>query len=180
MSICISFALAEVSKIEAAAGSCDDELFDRIVDENREDLEADLAEREPEELSELEALRRLIFDDYTGNDWNNTFNHAFCTLASGFDCRWLEDIDVEWVKSLGDELAALNIDAARPEWFTEGCHWSHEDCRRVWQQWEAVTPDQRASLTPEAAKQIGLWMGWVEEAVSTTTLGIFGVFFAEG
>ncbi|MFE3258770.1 hypothetical protein [Nocardia sp. NPDC059229] len=76
--------------IEAAAGSRDSELFDRIVEENREDLEADLEEREPEEIGELEALRRLIFDEDTSYDWNNTFNHAYRTwpldsIAAG--CR---------------------------------------------------------------------------------------------
>ncbi|WP_354577321.1 hypothetical protein [Rhodococcus sp. PvR044] len=177
MGIYISFALADVAKIEAATGSRDGELFARIVEENREDLEADLEEREPEEITELEALRRLIFDEATSNDWDNTFNDAYCTLASGFDCRWLDDLNAEWVEWLGEELAALNIDAARPDDFTVGRHWSNAECRSVWQQWLTVTPDQRASLDPRATEAISLWMGWVQEAASTSNLGIFGVFY---
>ncbi|CAM3258880.1 hypothetical protein RHDE110596_23790 [Prescottella defluvii] len=173
----ISFALADIAKIEAACGSRDAELFARLVEENREDLEADLEEREPDEISQLEALRRLIFGEDTGSDWNDTFNEAYATLASEFECRWLADIRPGWTEWMDAELNALNVDAARLEWFREFSPWTNEDCRRVWEQWQAVMSEQHASLSPRAAEQIGEWMGWVEEAASTTNLGILGVSF---
>jgi hypothetical protein len=169
--------LTDIERIIGSIGSGDEELFARIIEQNRAYFAEDAADREPGSLTEHDAVRMLIHATPGSYQWQQVHNCAFETIMDTFDGRWLADIEHGRLEQIGTALAQLHIDAVYAGDLMCGTPWTNTDCRRAWAQWRAATPEQRARADPAVLAAVDEWMRWVHEAASTTHLGLLGALW---
>ncbi|WP_106250501.1 DUF7691 family protein [Allonocardiopsis opalescens] len=197
MSLSMHLYLADIEQVGAAVGSRDEKLRRMIGGRFKRNLTADddyfRSEIERGAPTRYESLRAVIDGGPFDPAWAFQYAYAYeliCRFHGRFlDNNWFSPFRFAWLGQVDEQLQRIGLTAVTVSAFSypgfppplptpsdlPGCgEWRPDECRKALDQWEAVTPEQRAELPRDERAAIESCVEWMRAATAREGHGIIG------